>query len=263
MKTKGEITMKNSLKLRLKNGESVMGTMITVFNNPEIAKILKVCGFDYFIIDCEHGAYNYSSVANILAIAREAGIPGIVRIPEVKREVVLKYMEMGAAGLLLPSTETVEQAQLLVQYAKYAPLGNRGVSLLRPHTGFEKVDNAVEYMKRANEETVLMVQIESPEGVKNVGKMLDIEGIDAAFMGPNDLSQSMGILGQFDHPDFIAAVDHVIMSAKQRGKFSGTHLTSADAILPWMAKGMTLNLWSNDVVHMMTGAKAGLAKLQK
>ena len=111
--------MTNNLKLRLKNGESVMGTMITVFDNPEIAKILKVCGFDYFIIDCEHGSYNYTSVAAILAVAREAGIPGIVRIPEIRREVVLKYMEMGAAGLLLPNTESAEQAKLLVQYANF------------------------------------------------------------------------------------------------------------------------------------------------
>lgn len=255
--------MTNNLKLRLKNGESVMGTMITVFDNPEIAKILKVCGFDYFIIDCEHGSYNYTSVAAILAVAREAGIPGIVRIPEIRREVVLKYMEMGAAGLLLPNTESAEQAKLLVQYATYAPLGNRGVSLLRPHTGFENVGNAVEYMKKQNEETILMVQIESLKGVENVGNMLDIDGIDAAFMGPNDLSQSMGILGQFDHPDFIAALDHVILAAKQRGKYSGTHLTSTEGILPWMDKGMTLNLWANDVVFLMKGAKEGLVKLKK
>ncbi len=255
--------MKNNLKARLKSGKSVLGTMITVFDSPEIAKILKVCGFDYFVIDCEHGPYDYSAAANILAIAREAGIPGIVRIPEIKREVVLKYMEMGAAGLLLPNTETAEQAQLLVQHAKYAPLGNRGVSLLRAHTGFEKIENAVKYMENVNEETVLMVQIESLKGVENVGKMLDVEGIDAAFMGPNDLSQSMGILGQFDNPDFIAAIDQVILAAKERGKYSGTHLTSSDALKPWMAKGMTINLWANDVVLMMAGAKSGLEKLKK
>lgn len=255
--------MKNNLKVRLKNGENILGTMITVFDNPEIAKILKVCGFDYFVIDCEHGSFDYSSVANILVVAREAGIPGIIRIPEVKREVVLKYMEMGAAGLLLPNTDTAEQAQMLVNYAKYFPLGNRGVSLLRPHTGFEPVDNAVEYMNRMNEETVLMLQIESPTGVKNAEKMLDIEGIDAVFIGPSDLSQSMGIMGQLNHPDFIAAVDHVISSAKASGKYSGIHLMSSEALVPWIRKGMTLNLWSNDVLHMMTAAKEGLAKLSK
>ena len=255
--------MKNNLKARLKNNENIMGTMVTVFDNPEIAKILKVCGFDYFVIDCEHGSFDYSKVATILAVAREAGIAGIIRIPEVKREVVLKYMEMGAMGLLLPNTDTAEQAELLVKYAKYSPLGNRGVSLLRPHTGFETVSNAVEYMHRANEETVLMVQIESPIGVANIEKMMDIEGIDAAFIGPNDLSQSMGIMGQFDNAEFIAAIDHVILSAKKRGKYSGIHLNTIDALKPWLDKGMTLNLWSNDVLHMMNTAKEGLTKLKK
>lgn len=255
--------MKNNLKRRLKNGESILGTMITIFDNPEIAQILKVCGFDYFVIDCEHGSFDYSSVANILAIAREAGIPGIIRIPEVKRETVLKYMEMGAAGILLPNTDLAEQAQLLVQYAKYSPMGNRGVSLLRPHTGFEPVGDAVAYMNKKNEETILMVQIESPQGVENVDKILDVAGIDAVFIGPSDLSQSMGIMGQFGHPDFIAAVDRVISSAKKSDKYSGIHLMSSEALLPWIEKGMTLNLWSNEVLHMMNTAKDGVAKFRK
>jgi len=254
--------MNLNLKTRLKQGEQVLGTMVTVFDSPEIAKILKVCGFDYFVIDCEHGAFNYESVANMLALAREAGIPGVVRIPEVRREVVLKYMEMGAAGLLLPNTDTPEQARLLVQYAKYHPMGNRGVSLLRPHTGFEKIDSASEYMKQLNENTILMTQIESPLGVANVERILDIEGIDAVFIGPNDLSQSMGIMGQYTHPDFIAAVDRVIAAARQKGKVAGIHHMVADALAPWLAKGMQLNLWANDVVFLMNAAKDGLARLR-
>ena len=246
--------MNLNLKARLKKGEQVLGTMITVFDNPEIVKMLKVCGFDYFVVDCEHGAFNYGSVANMLALAREAGIPGIVRIPEARREVVLKYMEMGAAGLLLPNTDTPEQAQLLVQYAKYYPMGNRGVSLLRPHTGFEKIDSASDYMKQLNENTILMTQIESPIGVGNVEKILGIEGIDAVFIGPNDLSQSMGIMGQYTHPDFIAAVDRVIAAARRKGKYSGIHHMAVDALAPWLAKGMQLNLWANDVLFLMNAA---------
>lgn len=255
--------MKNTIKERLARGEQVLGTMITVFDNPEIAKILKVCGFDFFIVDCEHGHFDYQAVGNIMALAREAGIPGMVRIPEVKREVVLKYMEMGAAGLLLPNTETVEQAKALVEYSKYYPLGNRGVSLLRAHTGFEKIDSAVDYMKRCNDENVLMIQIESPQGVDNIDKLMSIEGIDAAFIGPNDLSQSMGIMGQTDNPKFIAAIDSVIAAAKSKGKYSGIHMMAVPALEPWMAKGMTLNLWANDIVMMMNAAKEGLAKLKK
>lgn len=108
-----------------------------------------------------------------------------------------------------------------------------------------------------------MVQIESPKGVENVGKILDIEGIDAAFIGPNDLSQSMGIMGQTDNPMFIEAVDKVITAAKERNKFSGIHMMSAAALEPWINKGMTLNLWANDVVMLMNAAREGLSQLKK
>lgn len=252
-----------NLKERLKAGQSILGTMITVFDNPEIAKILKVCGFDFFIVDCEHGNFDYSDVAKISTVAREAGIPMMVRIPEARREVVLKFMELGARGLLLPNTETVAQAKALVTYSKYFPMGNRGVSLLRTHTGFEKIDSATEYMNRVNEENILMVQIESPTAVENINNLLDVEGIDAAFVGPNDLSQSMGIMGQTDNPQFIAAIDRVIDAAKRRGKFSGIHMMSVETLQPWIEKGMTLNFWSNDVIMLMNAAKAGLAKLKK
>jgi 2-dehydro-3-deoxyglucarate aldolase/4-hydroxy-2-oxoheptanedioate aldolase len=142
-------------------------------------------------------------------------------------------------------------------------MGNRGVSLLRTHTGFEKIDSATEYMNRVNEENILMVQIESPTAVENINNLLDVEGIDAAFVGPNDLSQSMGIMGQMDNPQFIAAIDRVIDAAKRRGKFSGIHMMSVETLQPWIEKGMTLNFWSNDVIMLMNAAKAGLAKLKK
>ena len=253
----------SNLKARLKNGEQIYGTMITVFDNPDIVKMLKVCGFDLFIVDCEHGCFDYSKVAGLLGMARAVGIDGFVRIPEAKREVVLKYMEMGADGLLLPNCDTVEQARALVEYSKYYPMGNRGVSLLRGHSGYDKVPVATDYMEKANSETILMCQIESPTAVKNVGAMLDIDGIDAAFVGPNDLSQSYGLMGQFDHPTVVGAIDKVVEEAKQRNKFSGIHMTgSTAAIKEWVEKGMTLNLWSNDITMMMTNARQGLAELR-
>ncbi|MDR3590760.1 MAG: aldolase/citrate lyase family protein [Negativicutes bacterium] len=252
----------SNLKARLKNGEKVLGTMVALFDHPEMAKIIKMSGFDYFIVDCEHGNFDYTTVARIMTVAREAGICGMVRIPEPRREVILKYMDMGAGGLLLPNTETVEQARALVEHAKYAPLGNRGVQMFRGHTGFEKVANPTELMQRKNEETVLMIQIESPIGLKNIDDLLAVEGIDAAFIGPNDLSQSMGIMGQFEHPDFIAALDSVIAAAKRNGKFSGAHFMVAGALAPWIKKGMTLNLWGNEVVLMMNAAKDGMAILK-
>jgi len=180
-------------KTRIQSGEHLLGTMVTTFASADLPKILKACGFDFFIIDCEHGSFTTREVADMICVARAIELPGMVRIPELRREHVLHYMELGAAGLLLPNTETAEQARQLVDYAKYAPMGHRGVSLSRPHTDFLKQDSAA-YMQSANRDTVLLCQIESQLGVSNIDAIMAVDGIDGAMIGPNDMSQDFGIL---------------------------------------------------------------------
>ena len=250
-----------SLKQRLRNGEQVLGTMVATFASPDIGKILKGCGFDFFIIDCEHGSFTTREVANIIAVARGAQISALVRIPEMRREHALKFMEMGASGLLLPNTETAEQARMLVDCAKYAPLGHRGVSLSRPHTDFARVSGA-EYMPRANDETLLMCQIESRRGVENIEAILAVEGIDVGFIGPNDMTQDYGILGQFEHPDIVAAFERVIAAARANGKWSGVHFGSAASLAPWLSRGMQINMCGSDNGLLALGAAAMRRQLE-
>lgn len=242
-----------SLKQRLKNNEQVLGTMATTFASPDLPKILKNCGFDYFIIDCEHGSFTTREVANIIAVARGIDMPALVRIPEIGREYVLKFMEMGANGLLLPNTETVEQAQKLVDYSKYAPMGHRGVSLSRPHTDFQKVDSRI-YMEQANDETILACQIESRKGVENIEQIMKVDGIDVGFIGPNDMSQDYGICGQYDHPEIVSAFERIIAAAASNGKWSGVHFGSAAPLKPWLLRGMQMNLWNSDNGLLALGA---------
>jgi len=252
-----------NLKQRLQNGEKIMGTMVCTFFQPEIINMLQVCGFDYIIIDGEHSSVDYSTMSQLLGRARALNMPTVVRVPEARREVVLKYMEAGAYGLLLPNCNTAEQAKALVEYSKYYPMGNRGVSMMRQHNGYKPVANAGDYMNQTNRDTILMAQIESPESLKNLDEILKVDGIDAAFVGPNDLSQSMGIMGQYDNPRFTEAMDHVISTAKKNNKFSGVHFTTPpETILPYMEKGMSLNLWSNDILLLMSSAKSGLEALK-
>lgn len=244
-----------SLKERLRNGEQVLGTMVTTFASPDIAKILQVCGFDFLIVDCEHGSFTTREVANIIAVARGIGMPALVRIPEMRREHALKFMEMGASGLLLPNTETAEQAKMLVDCTKYAPLGHRGVSLSRPHTDFKKVSGAT-YMPEANDDTILMCQIESRKGVENVEEIIAVEGIDVAFIGPNDMSQDYGILGQFEHPEIVAAFEKIVAAAQANGKWAGAHFGGAAPLKPWLKKGMQINMWNSDNGLLALGAAA-------
>ena len=249
-----------SLKQRLRAGEQVLGTMVTTFTSPDIARLLQNCGFDFFIVDCEHGAFTTREVANIIAEARGIGMPALVRIPVMRRVHALKFMEMGASGLLLPNTESAEQARMLVDCTKYAPLGHRGVSLSRPHTDFKKV-NGPEYMRRANDETILMCQIESREGVEHIEEILDVEGIDVGFIGPNDMTQDYGILGRFDDPQIVAAFERIIAAAKARGKYAGAHFGKAEPLIPWLSRGMQINMWNSDEGLLCLGA-AGIGALR-
>lgn len=248
------------LKERLRRGEQVLGTMVTTFASPDMAKLLQNAGFDFFIIDCEHGCFTTREAANMIAVARGIGMPALVRIPEMRREHALHFMEMGASGLLLPNTETAEQARMLVDCTKYAPMGHRGVSLSRPHTDFKKV-NSQEYMTRANDETILMCQIESRKGVENVEQIIAVEGIDVAFIGPNDMSQDYGVLGQFEHPDIVAAFEKIVAAAQANGKWAGAHFGKAEPLKPWLSRGMQINMWNSDNGLLALGA-AGFGGLR-
>ena len=249
-----------NLKQRMKEGQQVTGIMVTTFTHPDIPRLLQNCGYDFFIIDMEHGAFSMPQTATMVNVARAIGMPVLVRIPELRREVCLKVMEMGANGILLPNTETKEQAELLVKYTKYAPMGERGVSLSRPHTGYQKV-NAKEYMAQSNADNIIMCQMESEKGIANVKEILSVEGVDVAFIGPNDLSQDMGILGQFDNEKVLDAFEKVIAAADEAGKVCGVHFGKAKFLKPWMKRKMLMNMCNSDVGILCAGARADFEAL--
>jgi 2-dehydro-3-deoxyglucarate aldolase/4-hydroxy-2-oxoheptanedioate aldolase len=252
----------NNLKKRLAAGENLLGTMINIVDHPDMVKILQVCGFDYFIIDCEHGYMSYPKTATMLAYAREAGIGGFVRIPGPSREAILRYMDMGAAGLMMPNVDTAGQAKALVDHAKYAPLGNRGVSIVRAHSGYNPGMPQAQYMEKMNDETILIVQIESPAAVENISEIIGTPGIDIAFIGPNDLCQSLGIPGAQDHPKYIGAVQKVIDACARAKKHSGMQAMNPDLMKSWIAKGMGFNLYANEVTMLLNAGKEAVGKIK-
>ena len=243
-----------NLKQRLKDGEHLMGIMITTFHSVDVPRLLSVAGYDFAIIDCEHGSFTTREAADMIAVGRAIDLPILVRIPLLSREHALHFMEMGAAGILLPNTESAEQARQLVDFVKYAPMGHRGVSLSRPHTDFKKVDSHA-YMEKANEEGIVMCQIESRAGVENIESIMAVDGVDVALIGPNDMTQDYGILGQFDNPEIVAAFHRVINAAKANGKFSGAHFGAAAKLMPWLHSGMTMNMCNSDSGLLMSGAR--------
>jgi 2-keto-3-deoxy-L-rhamnonate aldolase RhmA len=251
-----------SIKKRLQKGELMVGTMISELRNPNIAYMLAQCGFNFFIIDNEHGAFNPETVSDMIAAARGAQIAPIVRIPEIRRETILKPLDSGAAGLLIPQVETAEQAEEIIFHAKYPPLGNRGTALRRAHSCYRKV-HAGSYLQQANDETFIVVQAESPRAVENLEAIVSMAGIDAVLVGPFDLSVSLGIPGQVNHPLEVRTIGKILKICQKRKIIAGIHMFELPLLRKWVKKGMRFISYSSDVTFLADASAAGVAELKE
>lgn len=242
------------LKERLNNKQFILGTMLSEITTPNVIRMLKGGGFSYTILDCEHGYFDYSQAAALIGIANGIQLPVIVRIPEIRREVITKYMDMGADGLLVPMTNTKEDIEKVVQYAKYAPVGQRGISTQRAHTEYNPPALA-DYMKLANSRTIILAQIETNEGVGNVRDILSVEGVDAALIGPNDMACDCGTPGDFYTPLMQDNISAVINAAKELNKPSGIIASNISFLKECRQKGMTIFSCNSETGILLSGAK--------
>ena len=205
-----------AMKERLQNGETLFGTMVTAFDSPEIMRLIANAGLDWVFVDTESVYPSPERLGAMLGYAQLLGLPAVVRIPELRKAEVSRVLDLGAAGIICPDVRSAEEARELVRLAKYFPDGERGVALDRPHTGYQVSGTAekIQYMQQANRNTILICQIESLPGLEHLEEIAAADGVDGLLIGPNDLSQAMGIFGQTDHPDFLAAVRRIMAAAK-------------------------------------------------
>lgn len=246
--------LENRVKRVLREGGVAIGTMITQFRSPAVAIMLKAAGFDYFFIDMEHGSLSVETMADLCVAARGAGIATIVRVPILEAQALGTPLDLGASGVLCPQTETRADAELIVRCTKYHPLGERGMSLGNVHVGFER-GKPEEVVRRLNEETLIVVQIETAKGVDNIDEILRVPGIDAAFVGPNDLSQTLGVPGQIHHPEVAKRIERLIEACQKAGVAPGLHTYDVDSAKAWLKKGIRLLGYSGDVAFIVGGGK--------
>lgn len=205
-----------------------VGTMLSELPFSNFPIILKNTGMDFFIIDAEHGAMDYTEIAKILTVARLAGMPAIVRLADNSRKDIIKFMDMGAAGLLLPMTNSQADIAQVVQYAKYRPQGQRGISTTRAHTLYRPIELQT-YMREANSQTHIYAQIETVAGIMHISEILSAEHVDGVFIGPNDLSDDLQ-----RHPAFQKTIpeciEQVALHAKKANKQCGIITTNPSYI---------------------------------
>lgn len=228
----------NQVKQRLQAGEVVIGCFVG-FPSPEAVEICGYSGFDFVIIDAEHGPITTESAYHMILAAEASGTVPLIRVQQNMPQVILRHMDIGAAGVMVPQVNSAEEARAVVTAVKYHPYGQRGLAGVRA-SSFGIPRSLTEYTELANRETLVLVQLENIEGVERVPEILDVPGIDVLFVGPSDLAHSMGFPGQIDHPEVQAVIDRVVEMCAGSPVALGTVAPNVEGINRQIARGFRM-----------------------
>ncbi len=235
----------NRLQQVLAEGRVPVGHMILEFGTRGVAKILEAAGADFVVIDMEHGAFDIADVADMVAWFKATPVAPFVRIPQVDYHFVARALDAGALGIMVPNVRSADQARAVVEAAKYAPAGRRGVILGGPHGDFRQED-ARAFMERSNVGTTIICQIESREGLEQLEAIAATPGVDILWVGQADLTQSLGIPGAFDDERFLGALRRVVEVARRHGLAAGIQPGNLEQAAEWMALGYNVISYSGD-----------------
>jgi 4-hydroxy-2-oxoheptanedioate aldolase len=205
----------NTAKAKIQAGGVAVGVQM-MFVNTAMIEYAGRAGFDFILMDGEHGPVSEESVQLGVIVAENAGVTPIARVPVNRPEVILRFMDTGLAGVLGPHVDTVEDAEAAVRAVKYHPMGERGLAGVRA-SGYGALPTD-EYVTHANAQTMVLAMIESVTAVENIEKIAAVEGIDVLNVGTSDLSQSMGRPGRRDDPELIQLVERVLAAGRASGK---------------------------------------------
>lgn len=251
----------NRLRQRLEAGELCVGTMLVEIRQPGIMRALANAGFDLVLIDNEHGPFTVETLADLSRAARDAGLTPIVRIPELTYAHVTQPLDGGAQGIMLPRVTAPEEVETCVRWMKYAPEGRRGAVLGRGHTGF-RGGPLGETLAALNRESFLIVQIETAEAVERLEAILPIPGVDAALVGPTDLSLSLGVGGQMEHPLLVDAIDRTLAACRRHGVVPAIHTNDVAMTAGWARRGMRLVSINSEIGLLTSGAGQAIATIR-
>ena len=248
------------LQARMRAGEVVLGPLLFDMATPGLAVTLAEVGFDFALFDLEHAPLDASTVATFMLAARQAGLATIVKLPDLERSAVQRFLDYGAAGIQVPHVESAEEVRRLANWARYPPLGERGQVFGLGNTGFRSVDRDA-YVQAANDEVLLIPMIETRRGVERVDEILDAGGANAVFIGTGDLSSSYGVPGQMTHPTVLEAAGRVVEACRARGIPAAINAEEPDWARYWIERGVSLVAYSSDLGMLRRQATALLAPL--
>ena len=252
-----------TIKQKLANKQVSIGTWMTMAH-PSIAELLAMAGYDWVVVDTEHSAVDVSEVLHMLIAVENRGAVPLVRLAGIDPIQAKAVLDSGAAGIIVPMVNSKKDAELAVSMTKFPPMGKRGVGLARAQGYGVNFDD---YVKRNNTDSLLIVQIEHIDGVNHIDEILSVPGIDGTFIGPYDLSLSLGVPGQLSHPLVIAAKERVLKATLDKGLAAGLHIvqpaTAPEDCKAAVKAGYTFIAVGADNLFMRDGAFGLHAEVRK
>jgi 4-hydroxy-2-oxoheptanedioate aldolase len=248
----------NQVKAKLLRGEVVVGSFVYV-PSPKLAELVGLCGFDFVVIDQEHGPITTETAEDMVRACELAGCTPIARVPYLHSHAILHALDIGAMGVHVPNVNTVEDARRAAALCRYAPLGTRGLAGVRA-ANYGLREKLSDYCRMANQEVMTIAHIEDIEAIHNLDQLLTVEGIDVYYLGPVDLSNSMGKPGIVD-AELKKIVDDAITTIVHAGKVAGMITTDPDAARRYI--GMGVRYLATHAIHFMAAGSRSFLKAVK
>jgi 2-dehydro-3-deoxyglucarate aldolase/4-hydroxy-2-oxoheptanedioate aldolase len=231
------------------------------FCTPGLARLAANAGAEFIIYDMEHTGWSIETVRNLIASGDGAAIVPFVRVPATQYHFIARVLDVGAMGIMVPMVGDAAQAEMIVQAAKYPPVGQRGAAFHMAHDGYVGGDVSAK-IRTANEELVLIAQIENRPGLDNVERIAAVDGIDILWIGQFDLSNFLGIPGQFEHPTFIDALQRVVAACERHGKTAAFLVPSIEEGVERLRQGFRCIAYGGDLWIYQQGLRQGIEALK-
>ncbi|MDO8685517.1 MAG: aldolase/citrate lyase family protein [Clostridiales bacterium] len=252
--------MENFVKSKIKNGDAALGIRIVESKTLGVLKILADSGIDWVFIDCEHGSYDMETVLNLARYSNSIGLCPVIKAPQLNYQLISRPLDQGAMGVIIPLIESAEQARDAVRFVRYPPTGERGCGLDNDYSGWKS--GAREYLEWANENILLILQIESRTAIENIDEIAKVKGVDVLFMGPLDLSISLGVPGEVNHPLIVESIEKVAEACKQNGVVFGFP-GSVENAAKWFKCGARFLCLGSDTTILAEGCREKIKSFRR
>ena len=243
-----------SLKAALRNGQVLLGGMLSEYARPALVKLFVHAGFDFLYIEYEHGFFDLATLADTVLCARDNNLPVIAKTPQLERAEVAKLLECGIVGIQLPRTETRADVECLLDYIKFPPRGTRAIAPGYGSSGYAQPANWATWMEDQDQETTLVVHIETRRAYENAEEIISTPGVDMVYVGPGDFSIEMGHPGQYDHPEVRGPMETILQLCIQHDVPFGTTAANLTAAGEWIRQGASFFETVDELTLIAEGA---------